>query len=89
MGEAAQYEEMQADLEAETAERLAAARAAIEKETTELEQAYANGPQNYWQPGNPFNLKDIVYDLSQKVEGKVIGLPTVEDFNGDPPPLPC
>ena len=32
-------------------------------------------PANWWQPGCPFFLKDVVYTVDAKQEGKVIGLP--------------
>eukprot|EP00966_Prymnesium_polylepis_P327510 7383383-Prymnesium_polylepis.1 len=61
------------------------ARARIDQQAVELEQHYANGPQNYWQSGCPFVLKAIVLykNGSESMEGKIIGLPTLEDATAE------
>ena len=79
MGEAHDYEEMMA----------AMTRAADEKEMQEkqmlvemdlaAERGFASMPANGWQVGCQFAIADVVYDLEQKKEGKIIGLPTKED----------
>ena len=82
MGEAADYEALQEELNAAMASHEQSEREAVEAAAMEKERAYAEGPQNYFQTGCPFKLKDIVListDASLDKEGKVIGLPTRED----------
>ena len=85
MGEAHDYEQMEAMMAGEQSQLEQDARARIEQEAVTLENNYADGPQNYWQPGCPFVLKDIVHykNGAEKLEGKVVGLPTVEDAAAD------
>ena len=70
-----QWEVLQHDLDRIAQEK--SVRDTLRKEAKEKEKAYEEGPQNFWQVGCPYNLKDVV--LLGKDEGKVIGLPTQAD----------
>ena len=79
MGEAADYENMAAEMHDATEDARAIAKM-NEMQAVKLREAeFANLPANWWQPGCPFRLKDIVYDMDANDEAKVIGLPTIDD----------
>ena len=70
MGETANYEEMMANMAAMQAE---AEREAKERERNRIAEEVAamlEKPQNEWQPGCPFKLKDIVH-VAGRGDGKV------------------
>eukprot|EP00966_Prymnesium_polylepis_P265644 6136821-Prymnesium_polylepis.1 len=69
MGEASDYEQMMADLQSEERCKKAQAAEAMQARTREVEQAFAEGPQNEWEAGCEFALKDIVH-VKYKGDGK-------------------
>ena len=86
MGEEADYEMMENEMQTAAAQAASAVRADLEKEALALEEAYATGVQNYWQPGCPFKLKDVVWCKNEKIEGKVRAQPSPAR---PCPTLPC